>query len=1156
MPQYDGSININTKIDTKNVSSQMLRLENQIAKASKKASDLTQKMREMEKSKIPTEQYSGLQKTFDELISKRKKLSEQIKGIEKYVPTQAYKNAETKLDSVSGKQDHLNHKMKEWVALGRSTNSISYKKMQMEFSELSKESDRLLMRLSEMESTGQDRQINKKWSDLKNQMREVGEEASRVKSKMRGMENSGISYIDPKSTADYKKYASQLRDVNAQMNVLSKRHDELVRKEKSVSDGAISAKKSTSGWLDSFSRRARKSSGILSNFASRLKGMALSLFVFNWITNGWNAMISAIKDGTQNVARYSADVNAKMSSLSSAVATLKNSFASLAAPIISAVGPALTSLINMLTAAINKVNQFISALTGKSTWTKATTQVANYAGGLNSAAAGADKAAKAAKKLKGQLQSFNELNVINSNDSGSGSGGSGGSGGGGGVSDMFEEVPIDSGIKNLADEIRKTIESGDWEGLGETIRDKIVGTLEKIDWDSIYDGAEQFGSGLASFLNGLFEADKNGNTVFGELGTTIAGALNTVLHGLDSFGKTFDWTQFGASIADGINNFFNTFDFELLADTLNTWAQGLLDSAIAAISGVDWENVGTKIGKLLAGIDWMKALGKIGKLIWEAIKAAIKTWKGMFDAAPIETAIITAIGLLKFTGVGRKIAGAISKVLSAYLQTKGLSIGKIACGLSFAAATFALADSNNKLESMIAAPITAFLAGKTFGINTKLSLSFAGVTLAFSGGLSLGKAIGNAIADATQPEDMKQYRVDFKFSDLFTYSPEEWKQGFKDWWDDTFGPGFSEMWKDMKSGDFKPTIPFTDIQLPSNNELKLKIPFTNIEWPTLDEISDAWSLLWDDVVSGDFKIKIPFTNIELPSHNEIVTGFTNWLNNVKKWWKKKKDAVVEFGAKVKNEAKEWWGNVKEWWGKKAGKVKEFTTDVKNNAATWWNNTKDYWKNKVGKVKEFTTDVKNNAATWWNNTKDYWKNKVGQVQKFVTDVKDNSASWWSNVKNWWNKAKGNLSVGIEFAKNALNNLWSSVTGFFSGKSVKVGAGAVKKADGGIYYGGMWHDIAHYALGTENAPTGQVFIAREAGPELVGTIGNHTSVLNNGQIVASVSDGVYRAVKSAMGSGKQSLNVTFKVEGDPNGIFRVTQKKANEYFRATGNPAFEF
>ena len=78
MPQYDGSININTKIDTKNVSSQMLRLENQIAKASKKASDLTQKMREMESKKIPTEDYKDISDTmhrtnqqFDKLLQKQ-----------------------------------------------------------------------------------------------------------------------------------------------------------------------------------------------------------------------------------------------------------------------------------------------------------------------------------------------------------------------------------------------------------------------------------------------------------------------------------------------------------------------------------------------------------------------------------------------------------------------------------------------------------------------------------------------------------------------------------------------------------------------------------------------------------------------------------------------------------------------------------------------------------------------------------------------------------------------------------------------------------------------------------------------------------------------------------------------------------------------------
>ena len=82
--------------------------------------------------------------------------------------------------------------------------------------------------------------------------------------------------------------------------------------------------------------------------------------------------------------------------------------------------------------------------------------------------------------------------------------------------------------------------------------------------------------------------DQKGTTLFGEVGTTIAGALNTVLHGLDSFGETFDWKQFGDSIADGINKFFSTFDWKLAADTFNTLAHGILDAADAAVSGTDW----------------------------------------------------------------------------------------------------------------------------------------------------------------------------------------------------------------------------------------------------------------------------------------------------------------------------------------------------------------------------------------------------------------------------------------------------------------------------------------------------------------------------------------------------------------------------------------
>lgn len=84
----------------------------------------------------------------------------------------------------------------------------------------------------------------------------------------------------------------------------------------------------------------------------------------------------------------------------------------------------------------------------------------------------------------------------------------------------------------------------------------------------MYAKAEGFGRGLAKFLNGLFKGQK-GTTLFGETGKLIANSLNTVLHGLDSFGTTFNWKQFGNSIADGINKFSKTL-------TLHYWLKRLI----------------------------------------------------------------------------------------------------------------------------------------------------------------------------------------------------------------------------------------------------------------------------------------------------------------------------------------------------------------------------------------------------------------------------------------------------------------------------------------------------------------------------------------------------------------------------------------------------
>lgn len=100
---------------------------------------------------------------------------------------------------------------------------------------------------------------------------------------------------------------------------------------------------------------------------------------------------------------------------------------------------------------------------------------------------------------------------------------------------------------------------------------------------------------------------------------------------------------------------------------------GIFDWFTKAIDSVDWEKIGRHIGSFLDGMDWTAIFTSAGNFIETAIDASIDLWKGSFDAAPIETTIITAIGLLKFTGVGDIIWGKISDKLSA--KVLGSSIG-------------------------------------------------------------------------------------------------------------------------------------------------------------------------------------------------------------------------------------------------------------------------------------------------------------------------------------------------------------------------------------------------------------------------------------------------------------------------------------------------
>jgi hypothetical protein len=104
---------------------------------------------------------------------------------------------------------------------------------------------------------------------------------------------------------------------------------------------------------------------------------------------------------------------------------------------------------------------------------------------------------------------------------------------------------------------------------------------------------------------------------------------------------------------------------------------------------------------------------------------------------------------------------------------------------------------------------------------------------------------------------------------------------------------------------------------------------------------------------------------------------------------------------------------------------------------------------------------------------------------------------------------------------------------------------KKAGGGVFSGGKWNPIERFASG--GVPNGsQLFWAREAGPELVGTLGGHTAVMNNDQIVASVSAGVARAIASIKFNltGLPSVSTVNQGEDIESAMYRAVVRALSE------------
>lgn len=135
---------------------------------------------------------------------------------------------------------------------------------------------------------------------------------------------------------------------------------------------------------------------------------------------------------------------------------------------------------------------------------------------------------------------------------------------------------------------------------------------------------------------------------------------------------------------------------------------------------------------------------------------------------------------------------------------------------------------------------------------------------------------------------------------------------------------------------------------------------------------------------------------------------------------------------------------------------------------------------------------------------------------------------TNVKNFFGDLWNTISAPIQNIIDGIASIWAwardavlQLNELF--KANTNGAYTLQDANGNTAFTYNPNKGGFFASGGF-PDAGQLFVARESGPELVGSFGgNANAVANNDQIISGIRQGVYEAVSSAMSNGSQSIKV---------------------------------
>lgn len=753
----------------------------------------------------------------------------------------------------------------------------------------------------------------------------------------------------------------------------------------------------------------------------------------------------------------------------------------------------------------------------------------DIAGGVGDIGDSADSSNKKAQKLKKTLLSIDEIHALDDNSDsgsggGSGSGGSGGGGAGGGVDSSLKKTD------GLIEKYKSSIK--DLYSLGKYIGDALASAMESIDWKKIYQKADNFGKGLADFLNGLISP-----RLFYDLGATIAGSLNTALHFLNSFGTTFDWTNFGLSIANSINGFFKNFDFALLAKTINAWVQGIYTMLTTAIKNVSWKDVLKGITDFLSNLDIKTVEIIVGTLLIKKIislklGSVALAFIGKSLSKAIAQAIASKIGfeLVEGAGIGTAIMQAFKTIFASLSTNLGLLIEGLFSGLSLGdAITAAFGTGAVDLLATIGSAFSA-IAGTILSIVNFVKmlkdgfswvneiLMVIGVALATIGAILAGVAALPAVIVGAIVAAVATIVVVVKdnwntICELFS-TVGDWFNGnvikpvvsfFKDMWK-TISGFFGSLWKDIvtvwqgASKWFSSTVIEPIVGFFKGFATRAQQIFQGI-WIIIQAI---WI-----VASGWF-------------NNNVITPISNLFNFLKTFIQTTIQTAKDFVFST-------WQGVASW----------FSGTVIQPISNFFNMLKAGITSALSTAKNFVISTWQSVAGWFNG------NVISPITNCFNIMKNGITSAFNYV---WSSIKGGVTGAMNYViskiENGVNFVVSGINSLLRGFN-KVVSMAAKVA------GANWNGVSLVPkVHIPRLASGGIFPRGEDGMafinhnELVGKFSNGRNVVaNNQQITEGIKQAVMEGMAQVMmnsntgGNSAPIIENVFKCDSET--LYRMTQ-----------------